>query len=276
MNHGSLAQQHIGRRGLLLGAAGLGLAACGSSTSGSPATPSASLSIAHRGGGGNWPEMTLYAYQQAVQYKGLSGMEVSVHLSKDGVLVCSHDPSTARVGSKDLTIARTPWSELSQVMIEAKHTDDPSQPSRPITRLDELLEWWPESMPLWIEPKVHAAVGPLQKILATARPSTIVWKQPINLKNFVYAHHQGWRTWGYVLNGEKQQAYARALGSSSDIDMLGAWSNCTDDEVRGVVQAAGDKTTIMWQINNAADRDRALRLGCQGLMISNVKQLVRH
>lgn len=275
MNHESLALQHIGRRGLLLGAAGLGLAACSSSSSGTSTTPSQTLSIAHRGGGGNWPEMTLYAYQQAVQYKGLSGMEVSVHLSKDGVLVCSHDPDTKRVGSKDLTIASTPWSELSQVMIQPKNTDDPSQPSRPITRLDELLEWWPASMPLWIEPKVHSAVAPLQKILATAKASTIVWKQPINMKNFVYAHHQGWRTWGYVLDGPRQQAYAQKLASSNDIDMLGAWSNCTDDEVRGVVRAAGDKPTFMWQINTAADRDRALRLGCRGLMVSNVKQLVR-
>lgn len=219
--------------------------------------------------------MTLYAYQQAVQYKGLSGMEVSVHLSKDGVLVCSHDATTGRVGSKDLRIANSTWSELSLVQVLAKNTTDPSQPSRPLTRLDELLEWWPATMPLWIEPKVHAAVAPLQRILPTAKATTIVWKQPINFDNFVYAHHQGWRTWGYVLTGDKQQQYARDLGDSENIDMLGVWNRCSDAEVQAVVKAASDKQTVMWQIDNADTRARAIRLGCKGLMVSNVKALVQ-
>lgn len=276
MNPPSPFDQRIARRGILLGAAGLALAACGSSHA--TATPDAAdpFSIAHRGGGGNWPEMTLYAYQQAVQYKGLSGMEVSVHLSKDGVLVCSHDPDTGRVGSRNLRIAGSTWAELSQVQVLARNTTDPSQPARPLTRLDDLLAWWPATMPLWIEPKVHAAVAPLQKILSTARATTIVWKQPVNYDNFRYAHQQGWRTWGYVLSGSKQQEYARRFAESDDIDMLGAWTHSTDAEVQGVVDAAADKQTVMWQINTADDRERALRLGCRGLMVSNVKALVAH
>ena len=53
--------------------------------------------IAHRGGGGNWPEMTAYAYAQAAQVAEIKALEISVCLSADGVLVCSHDPTTTRL-----------------------------------------------------------------------------------------------------------------------------------------------------------------------------------
>jgi glycerophosphoryl diester phosphodiesterase len=59
----------------------------------------APLQIAHRGGTGLWPENTLGAFAHAIDM-GADGLELDVHLSRDGVLVVHHDeslkPSIAR------------------------------------------------------------------------------------------------------------------------------------------------------------------------------------
>lgn len=57
------------------------------------------LKIAHRGGTGLWPENTLGAFERAIA-DGAEGIELDVHLSKDGVPVVHHDealkPAIAR------------------------------------------------------------------------------------------------------------------------------------------------------------------------------------
>lgn len=50
------------------------------------------LQIAHRGGSGLWPENTIEAFERAI-LAGADGIELDVHLSRDGVLVVHHDES---------------------------------------------------------------------------------------------------------------------------------------------------------------------------------------
>lgn len=52
--------------------------------------------IAHRGASGYTPEHTVEAYRLAIQ-QGADYVEQDLCLSKDGVLICSHDPSLERV-----------------------------------------------------------------------------------------------------------------------------------------------------------------------------------
>tara|TARA_R110002124_G_scaffold150336_2_gene316755 strand:- start:215 stop:1171 length:957 start_codon:yes stop_codon:yes gene_type:complete len=48
--------------------------------------------IAHRGGAGLWPENTLEAFTHAMDI-GADGIEIDVHLTRDGVAVVHHDES---------------------------------------------------------------------------------------------------------------------------------------------------------------------------------------
>ncbi|MEX1152279.1 glycerophosphodiester phosphodiesterase family protein [Parvibaculum sp.] len=50
------------------------------------------LQIAHRGGAGLWPENTMEAFERAIAM-GADGIELDVHLSRDGQLVVHHDES---------------------------------------------------------------------------------------------------------------------------------------------------------------------------------------
>jgi glycerophosphoryl diester phosphodiesterase len=52
--------------------------------------------IAHRGGAALWPENTLLAFESVVRQFRPDVIETDLHVSKDGVLVVSHDPTVDR------------------------------------------------------------------------------------------------------------------------------------------------------------------------------------
>lgn len=73
------------------------------------------LQIAHRGGSGLWPENTHEAFAHAIE-AGADGIELDVHLSRDGVLVVHHDESLKPA------IARGPdgkWLERPTQLLKA-------------------------------------------------------------------------------------------------------------------------------------------------------------
>ena len=51
----------------------------------------ASWPWAHRGGEGQWPSNTLYAFERALDL-GMDALEMDIHATRDGVLVMRHDP----------------------------------------------------------------------------------------------------------------------------------------------------------------------------------------
>ncbi|GAA1390003.1 glycerophosphodiester phosphodiesterase [Luteococcus peritonei] len=265
------------RRALLGAAVGtMALGACGKSTEELEVPYHDAFVIAHRGGGRNWPEMTLYAYQQAAQLSGLGRMEVSVRRSRDGVLLCHHDATTGRVGTQDLEIAKTDWKDLARVAISPRETLDPSQPGRPLARFQEVLDAWPEGIEMWVEPKSDDAVEPLFRKLSHLPDLKVVWKRPINAPGFDKAKQQGWGTFGYVLAGEKQFSYLEQVAPSKELDHVGVPVEADDERIRRVVDLAGSygTSTVAWALSDLAQRDRVLRLGCRGLMCSNIVELL--
>jgi glycerophosphoryl diester phosphodiesterase len=279
---------YISRRSFLAGTIGSGLlaAGCGAQPSaGPPATISSLLAdspfyIAHRGGGGNWPEMTAYAYDQASRLPGLKAIEISVCLTADGVLVCSHDTTTRRMTGIDYQINLEQWSTLAPLMVTSVYTDDPGQPARPFSRFDDVIDAHIDRFVAFVEPKSPDAIEPLMsKMVALGQPERVVWKQPINQGNFARAKSHGFATWGYVLDepGHTFPPRLAAFAASPDIDMLGVQRIQSDDFVTNVVRAAAanNKKTIMFEIRSVEDRTRALSLGCTGMMTSNIAQVPR-
>ena len=283
----SAGKVRIRRRTLLAGLIGVAIASssgCQADLPEAPATVSRLVAglpfyIAHRGGGHNWPEMTAYAYEQAAKLPGLMAIEISVCRSADGVLVCSHDPTTERVTGVRYTIAKESWATLSSLGVTSAFTLDPSQPSRPFSRFEEVIEQHIDRLVAFVEPKTPDAVEPLmQKMASLNAPERIVWKQPINHPNFDIAKSHGFATWGYVLNEPGHLGdHLRRFAATPSIDMLGTMRELPDELLTPVIEAAATygKRTIMWNIRNADDRSRALRLGCQGMMTSNIAEVPR-
>lgn len=279
----------MSRRSLLAGVVGVGLltTGCGRAPV-TPVAPPATVSslvatspfyIAHRGGGGNWPEMTAYAYDQATALPSLQAIEISVCLSADGILVCSHDATTTRTTGIDYTIRSEQWATLAPLMVTPEYTTDPTQPARPLSRFDDVIEAHLDRYVVFVEPKTPEALEPLfAKLTALDQPERVVWKQPINQPNFVRAKTLGFSTWGYVLDepGHTDAPRLARFAASAEIDMLGAPRTQPDEFVSTVVRAASDngKKTIMWDIRSTDDRARALSLGCTGMMTSHLTQVL--
>ncbi len=233
--------------------------------------------VAHRGGGGDWPEMTAYAYDQASRLPGLQALEVSLCLSRDGVLVCSHDPTTTRVTGVSRTIAAEPWSVLSRLRVSAAGTTDPNQPSQPLSRFEEVAGHASELV-LFAEPKVEAASAPLLEALAALRqPGRTVLKSYVTNPTFAQAKARGFSTWAYVLDQPSHLgANLERFAADDAIDLLGVGVAESDELITSVVTAARrhGKQTMAYPLTTPAEVSRARALGCTGLMTSRIRELL--
>ncbi|KAK7427103.1 hypothetical protein QQZ08_006372 [Neonectria magnoliae] len=100
--------------------------------------------IAHRGAKALWPENTMAAFHGAVDV-GAHALETDVHLSADGVVVLSHDPTLKRCYGVDKKIADCDWEYLKTLRTVR-------QPSEAMPRLKDLLEWlaMPRLEKIWV------------------------------------------------------------------------------------------------------------------------------
>ncbi|KAL2264785.1 hypothetical protein VTJ83DRAFT_7295 [Remersonia thermophila] len=91
------------------------------------------VNIGHRGYKAAYPENTMAAFQGAVA-AGAHALETDLHLSRDGVVVLSHDATLKRCFGVDKRVADCDWAELQTLQtLRAPHEGMP--------RLADLLRW---------------------------------------------------------------------------------------------------------------------------------------
>jgi len=81
-----------------------------------------SKNFAHRGYSANYPENTLLAFQKAVE-AGCHGIENDVRLTKDGVIVISHDGDLGRMGAGTGAVRDLTLEELKAINFAGHHTE---------------------------------------------------------------------------------------------------------------------------------------------------------
>lgn len=72
------------------------------------------LVCAHRGDNVNAPENTMPAFELAAS-ENLKWIELDVHQTSDGVIVCNHDSTTKRVTGRNLAIHDVTYEDLSKI-----------------------------------------------------------------------------------------------------------------------------------------------------------------
>jgi phosphatidylglycerol phospholipase C len=84
------------------------------------------------------------AFRRSVE-DGVDAIETDVHISKDGVIVLSHDPTLKRCFGVEKKIADCDWKELS----EARTLREPHEP---LPRLEDLLVYLsePKAASIWV------------------------------------------------------------------------------------------------------------------------------
>ncbi|GAA0301794.1 glycerophosphoryl diester phosphodiesterase [Gracilibacillus halotolerans] len=68
----------------------------------------------HRGSKGNYPENTLLGFQKAIE-QGVEGLEIDVHLTKDGEIVVIHDETLSRTTDGEGAIKDCTLAEIQQL-----------------------------------------------------------------------------------------------------------------------------------------------------------------
>ena len=96
------------------------------------------LIYAHRGFSALYPENTMLAFRKAAM-AGADGIELDVHLSKDGEVMIIHDEKLGRTCGLDGVVSDYTRTELEK--INAGKTKDERFGFTPIPSLDEYLEF---------------------------------------------------------------------------------------------------------------------------------------
>lgn len=221
--------------------------------------------VAHRGSGDNWVEHTLDAYTRAAEH-GADAIEVSVHATSDGVLVCHHDDSLLRMVGIDRTIDQMTWAELSGLMNDNRAWLGPAAAVQPVPLLDDVLQTFAATHVLLIEDKQGTNTRALLDVLDTYPDSTdhFIWKQWAGAAQYRAARQRGYRTWGYFTS----QILDRVDELASEFDILGVHHQMTDADIQRVV--AKGKPVIAWEVHYRSMRDRMVGLGVSGMMCSNL------
>lgn len=226
----------------------------------------------HRGGGNNWPEMTMHAYTQSILW-GANCIEISVQRTSDGVWIGSHDASTLRVTGVDKQIKNTTWAELQPLMTSASATNNPSQPARPLVKLTDVLDLYSQSHVIVLDNKSGANTTEFLDLMEQYDPTheRLIWKGYRTGTSAPYAAQaRGFTTWGFMYDADATNA-ALDLGCW---DLLGLNYDATEAEWSAI--KAHGKPVVAHIINSAAAATMALSKGADGLQCSNVKQVIPH
>lgn len=106
--------------------------------------------VAHRGESYVAPENTLAAFRLAWEW-GAEAAELDVHMSRDGRIMVTHDPSTGRTAGDDLVIRETDSSELRRLDVGGWKSPEYAGEKMPF--LEEALELVPPGGSLLMEIK---------------------------------------------------------------------------------------------------------------------------
>ena len=221
------------------------------------------IPFAHRGGASDRPENTLAAFEHAVNL-GYRYVETDVHATADGVLVAFHDEVLGRVTDREGRISDLPWAEVGRARIQGE----------PIPLLVDLLGTWPE-LRVNVDPKHDAAVAPLVAALERTSAHDRVCVAAFSTLRLGRIRKL---TGGRVATGTGPSEIARLrLLAANRVPAGPLRAACSQVPVRHGRWLVVDERFVaachrrelsvhVWTIDDAAEMERLLDLGVDGIM----------
>jgi len=117
------------------------------------------LIIAHRGASAEKPENTLAAFRRALALR-VDGIELDVHVTRDGVPVVFHDDKLKRLTGAKGRLTDFTWAELAKLRVRG---------TEPIPRLIDVLRLTRLRTVVQIELKAGVPIPPVVQAVKTAR-----------------------------------------------------------------------------------------------------------
>ena len=262
-------------------------------TKGEPATPRAffenknprPLIIAHRGGAGLWAENTLYAFER-VAALGVDVIELDVHDTADGKMVVIHDATVDRTTNGVGRVSEMTLEQIKKLDAGYRWTPDGGKtfPLRgkgiTVPTLQEVFKTFPK-MKFNIEPKPGNAslAKPLCNIIRENQMSerTVVgsFKQAI-IDEFRAECAEVATSAGPSEVSKFLAMYKVGLGESYSPAMQALQIPEFAGVSKEFVKAAHERNlqVHVWTINEAADMQRLLEMGVDGIMTDYPDRLI--
>lgn len=223
--------------------------------------------LGHRGGSGNWPEMSMQGYTQAA-LRGYGALEVSLARTSDGVWVGCHDASLDRTalgtgGGTGTTyvVSALTWAQVQthdQLPVVGAPVNSLHQP---YARLEEILDAYLDTHVIFIDIKSAAS---FRDALVTKLKTYPNWQEKIVAKSVPGSGNSSWlataRTAGFVTNamfyeGENFTTYhaqADILGMEYSASS-GTWTSIKSHGKPVIAHVVPSTTAIATAISLGAD-----------------------
>ncbi|MDP6052962.1 MAG: glycerophosphodiester phosphodiesterase [Candidatus Latescibacteria bacterium] len=239
------------------------------------------LVVAHRGGGGLWPENTLYAFEQSINI-GVDVLEFDVHSTSDGIMVVMHDATVDRTTDGTGRIEDLSWAQLQRLNAgyQWSNEETTSYPYRDkglkIPSFEEVLKAFPETK-MNIELKSSKA-GDIEQLL-----TLIDALHPLDLT--IYASFRS-EAHAYIRENNPEIATAATVGDTFFFWVLNAvylgFSYNPQAHVFQVPPSIFDLPVVtqqfvdgahghnvdvhVWTINDKQEMQRLIDIGVDGIM----------
>jgi len=230
----------------------------------------APVAIAHRGSAAHHPENTMAAFAHAVDL-GYRYLETDARISRDDVLLAFHDDRLDRVTDGAGLVAAQDWAQLQHIRVHGRE---------PIPLMEDLLAAWPDVM-VNIDAKSDEVVEPLvQTIGCTASVDRICIGSfsDSRLRRFRDAFgprlctSMGPREVMRLRLGSFGLPRGRFAAACVQIPEVHRGVRLIDWRLLRLARKLGLHVHV-WTVNDAADMQRLLDLGVDGLMTDETETL---
>ncbi len=242
---------------------------------------------AHRGASLECPENTIPAFERALEI-GADALELDVHVTRDGQVVVSHDPSGQRMCNVSSAIERTTWREIAGWNAGWNFVDAAGQHSFrdrgvQVPLLREVLAAFPGT-PLNIDVKARAPDAPriVVELFRRSNVTDCVRLTSFSSRTIRELRREGWEgATGLARNSvlfavAAPAALARRVLGTDRAAQIPHRLGAIDFGTRAVISrlhAAGLRVDY-WTVNEPELALRLLRAGADGIMTDDPAAIV--
>ena len=230
--------------------------------------------IAHRGASFDAPENTLAAFRQGFE-QGADVNELDIHLSRDGLIVVTHDFTVHRIAGVDKAVRELDLAELKA--LDAGRWKDPKWAGEKIPTLDEVARLLPPGKRLFLEIKCGAEILPELDRVFNANPALLQQSALIGFNHDTLHKAKSWFTClpVYWLSAFKPDPKSGGLTPSTDeliqraqagrFDGLNLLFTGPIDEAFMQKARAAKLKVYVWTLDDPVIARKMAQLGVDGL-----------
>ena len=220
------------------------------------------IAFAHRGGACDWPENTMRAFANAVAL-GYRYVETDVHVTADGAVVAFHDDSLDRLTDQKGLIGAVSWQTVRGARTGGE----------PIPLLEDLLDTWPD-LRINIDAKHDAVVRPLLGVIDAMKAHDRVCVASFSDRRLVGVRRL---SGGRICTAAGPRTIARVRMAGYRVPTGPIAAACAQVPLRYGRMPIVDERFLsgahrqgvpvhVWTIDDAAEMERLLDLGVDGIM----------